>query len=81
MTFIGELKTHRVRAIKTFSMYTVFISYGLTSGIVGPGMLDFGIMTNSTIAEVSYILPGRSAGGILGAAIGKLPSQLSSKSF
>jgi hypothetical protein len=52
-------------------MYTVFISYGLTSGIIGPAMLDLGIMTNSTIGEVSYILPGRSAGGIVGAAIGE----------
>lgn len=71
MTFLTELRLHRVRALKTFSMYTVFISYGLTSGVIGPAMLDFGIMTNSTIGEVSYILPGRSAGGILGAAISK----------
>ena len=69
MSFITEIRLHRVRAVKTLAIYLVFISYGLTSGMVGPAMLDFGILTNSSISQLSLIFPGRSAGDIIGATL------------
>jgi hypothetical protein len=72
MTVIAEIRLHKIRTIKTIAMYASFMAYGLSTGLIGPSLLDLGLMTNCNIDEVSYILPGRSAGSVIGSVIGKL---------
>lgn len=64
-----QILEHRVRAWKTLAMYSVFLMYGLTSGLLGPTMLDLQLRVSGTIAQVSYILPGRSIGIVAGSLI------------
>ena len=63
---IGE---HRMRFLKSLAMYSVFLMYGLTSGLLGPTMLDLQLRINGTIEQVAYIMPGRSIGMVVGSLI------------
>lgn len=67
MTFITQIRTHKLRFIKTAALYVAFIALGLSSGIAGPTILDLEIAANTTYDKITYILPGRSGGYALGA--------------
>ena len=71
MTFVTEIRLHHVRTVKTLAMYTCFMAFGLSTGLIGPSLLDLGILTDCSIEKVSYILPARSAGSVVGSIIGE----------
>ena len=69
MSFLTQIREHKIRFAKTLAMYSVFLAFGLSSGLLGPTMLDLQILVNGTIGEVSYVMPGRSVGIIIGSLI------------
>jgi hypothetical protein len=71
MGFLEQIRLHKVRAIKTLALVSAFIPYGIAAGIIGPALLDLGLLTDSTIDKVSYIFPARCAGSIFGSIIGE----------
>ena len=71
MGFVTSIRTHKVRAIKTLALLLAFIPYGIAAGIIGPSLLDLGLLTDSTIDKVSYIFPAKCFGNIVGSIIGE----------
>ena len=71
MTVFTQIAQHRIRAVKSLAMISVFLAYGLTSGLLGPTMLDLQLMVSGTIEQVAYIMPGRSIGIVAGSLISK----------
>ena len=69
MTMFTQIGEHRVRFIKSLAMYSVFLMYGLTSGLLGPTMLDLQLRVSGSIEQVAYIMPGRSIGIVTGSLI------------
>ena len=59
----------RIKFIKTMVVYTTFISLGLNIAIPGPTILDLQhqVEQNTTIEQITLILPARSGGYALGA--------------
>ena len=71
MTFIEQVKEHKVRFLQTLVLYLAFAGNGLSSGIVGPTLLDLQIAASSTFDEVTWVIPARSGGYALGSVIGE----------
>ena len=61
----------RIKFIKTLLVYVMFISLGLNVAIPGPTILDLQhqVGENTTIEEITLILPARSGGYALGAIV------------
>lgn len=62
MSVLHEIKTHKVRAIKTFALFCCFIAHGLVLGVVGPTLMDLQVATGTSIDKISYIIPSRAVG-------------------
>ena len=77
MTVLSQIREHRIRALKSLAMYTVFCAYGLTGALLGPTMLDLQLLVSGTIEQVAYVLPGRSVGIVTGSLISEYTDHLS----
>lgn len=66
MSFIHEIRAHRMRFIKTLALYASFIANGLILGVMGPTMMDLQVLTGTGIDKVSYSLTSRAGGFALG---------------
>jgi hypothetical protein len=71
MAFLNEIRNHRVRAIKTLIMAVTWIPHGIGFGLVGPALLDLGLMTSTSFDKISYIFPAKCLAGMVGSMIGK----------
>lgn len=64
-----RMEADTTRYVKTAFVTLSFTSFGLASGIIGPALLDLGVLTHSSIDTVSYIFPVRCFGSIIGCLI------------
>ena len=69
MAAIEQIKKYPIRVLKTLALYINLIALGLNNGIVGPTLLDLRILTQSSVSEIAYILPGRAAGFTVGSFV------------
>lgn len=71
MKIVQQIKENKVRAIKTLAVYFAFIGNGLCSGISGPTLLDLQIAANSSLEQITWVIPARSGGYAIGSLLGK----------
>ena len=61
----------RTKFIKTIILFLSFSSLGCQLAVVGPTLLDLQLQVDTSLEEISLILPARSAGYALGAIASK----------
>jgi len=66
MGLLKQIKTHRLRTVKTVVLFLGFFAMGLNAASVGPCLLDLQILVNSTLQEAASILPAKSIGFLFG---------------
>lgn len=66
MTFIQQIRVHRLRFVKTLAICLSFMGIGLCNGIVGPTLLDLQLAAGTTLDKIALVLPGRSGGYAIG---------------
>ncbi|KAJ6643522.1 Sodium-dependent glucose transporter 1 [Pseudolycoriella hygida] len=69
MGFINEIKTHRYRTLKAVCTSLLFAGLGLHSAAYGPSLLDLSIQVNTSIDQITHILPLRAFGNMIGSTI------------
>ncbi|XP_015790485.1 sodium-dependent glucose transporter 1-like isoform X2 [Tetranychus urticae] len=68
MKLIRFICENRFRLFKTLLAYLTFLCLGSALNLLGSSLLDLQIRLNVDFAKVSYLIPFRSAGHILGSA-------------
>ncbi|RWS15141.1 uncharacterized protein B4U79_17917 [Dinothrombium tinctorium] len=70
MSAVKEIKSNKVNFYKTFFVSLIYLVVGLSMSILGPSLLDLQIAVNATINQISYLLPVRALGYVLGSLSG-----------
>lgn len=69
MGFINEIQTHRYRTWKSICTSLLFTGLGLHSGAFGPSLIDLMIQVDTTIDQITHILPTRAFGNMIGSTV------------
>ena len=75
------MMTHPLRMVKTTVLFLSFFGLGLNVASIGPCLLDFQILVNSTFQETSALLPARSFGYAVGSVLYGLVNNLMDPHF
>lgn len=71
MALWTQITEHKVRSLKTLVLMTCFIGLGVSSGIVGPTLLDLRQQVRTSMTTISMILTARSGGHAFGSILSK----------
>ena len=71
MTFIDQIRLHKVRALKTLGLLSCYMNLSMVGGIVGPALLDLRQQVQTDITTISFALTARAAGHAIGSLISK----------
>lgn len=66
MGFFNEVQVHRYRCWKTICTSLLFTALGLHSAVFGPSLIDLAAQLNTTIDQITHILPARAFGNMIG---------------
>ncbi|XP_015786559.1 sodium-dependent glucose transporter 1 [Tetranychus urticae] len=72
---------NRYRIFKSFLVYFTFFCLGSATTLLGSSLLDLEISLNADFAKVSYLIPVRSAGHIVGSAFAGVIGQKFNRSL
>uniref|UniRef100_T1KTN7 Major facilitator superfamily (MFS) profile domain-containing protein n=2 Tax=Tetranychus urticae TaxID=32264 RepID=T1KTN7_TETUR len=81
MKIIRFISDNRYRLFKTILAYFAYFCIGSATTLLGSSLLDLQIRLNVDFAKVSYLIPFRSAGHILGSALAGLIEQRFNRSL
>ena len=71
MGLISEIKQHKARVLKTVAQYTVYMTLGMSVGVIGPTLLDLKEQVNTDLKTISLIMTSRAAGHVIGSLVSK----------
>lgn len=66
MSFLIEIRTHKIRVLKTLALFACFIAHGLVMGVLGPSMMDLEVSVGTTMDKIAYIVTARAGGFAVG---------------
>lgn len=69
LTFLVEIKKHKIRALKTFVTCLCYICIGYQGSIVGVSLIDLKVLAQSTLSQITLILTGNSVGYAAGSVV------------
>lgn len=69
MGIINEVKSHKYRAWKSCVTSLLFTTLGLHSASFGPSLIDLMVQVNTTIDQITHILPTRAFGNMIGTTL------------
>lgn len=69
MGLISEIKQHKVRLLKTIAQYTVYMTLGMSVGVIGPTLLDLKEQVDTSLQTISLIMTSRAAGHVIGSLV------------
>ncbi|RWS02540.1 sodium-dependent glucose transporter 1A-like protein, partial [Dinothrombium tinctorium] len=70
MSAVQEIKNNKVNFIKTVLFSFIYSVIGVSMSIIGPSLLDLQIAVGATINQISYLLPVRAFGYVIGSFSG-----------
>ena len=66
MPFLTEIRTHKIRSLKTAALLSCWLALGMSLGVVGPTLLDLQELTQVKYSSVAYALTARAGGYAVG---------------
>ena len=70
LSFLIEIKKHKIRALKTLFTCMSYICMGLQSSVIGVALLDLQTLTGSNFDTITLIVTGRALGYGTGSVVG-----------
>lgn len=72
MSLLQELRTERIRCLKTVVLLMCWLSLGMSLGVVGPTLLDLQQQVHVTTDAISFALSARAGGYAMGSFLSEL---------
>lgn len=69
MSFLGEIRAHPRRFVKTLCFFSSTMSLGASLGILGPTLLDMCTQVERPLEDVATALPARAGGYAIGSFV------------
>src|SRR5690606_21753001 len=69
--FVASIKELPINAWKCFTLCITYVGLGLFHASTGPALLDLQLLVDTTVEQITYIMPVRSFGAVIGCAIGR----------
>ncbi|RWS26537.1 sodium-dependent glucose transporter 1-like protein [Leptotrombidium deliense] len=70
MSILTEIKNNKLSFLKTVLGSLMYLVIGLSMAIPGPTLLDLQIAVNCSLEQISYLLPSRACGYVIGSFAG-----------
>ncbi|RWS05129.1 Sodium-dependent glucose transporter 1-like protein [Dinothrombium tinctorium] len=70
MSVVKEIRNNKINFFKTVLFSLIYSVVGVSMSIIGPSLLDLQIAVSATINQISYLLPVRAFGYVIGSLCG-----------
>lgn len=71
-----EIRNHRIRFLKTISLWIGYMAVGMGLAIAGPTLLDLQQQVKTDITQISFLLTSRAGGFVIGSLISEYSFQI-----
>lgn len=67
MRMLKQMYEHKMRSLKTLTMFACYVCIGMTSALLGPTLLHLRTQVHSSLTAVSLLMTTRAVGVAIGA--------------